>query len=164
VQRSLDLRYVGQWHELTLPIAELDPLRIASDFHAEHDHLFGYSTGEMPVEVLACRVTTTGITVKPDHARAVEAGAGADSAKLGERPVWSPLERRLVETPVFDVRALGAGATLSGPAIVELANTTIVVLDGFELLVDGYGSFVLYAGERGRERTAALAAGVAGPQ
>ena len=39
---------------------------------------------------------------------------------------------------------------LSGPAIVELANTTIVVLDGFELLVDGYGSFVLYTGERGR--------------
>jgi N-methylhydantoinase A len=158
VSSSLDLRYVGQWHELTLPVADLDPRRIATAFHAEHDHLFGYSTDEMPVEVLACRVTTTGITVKPEHAAAVEA-AGADAAQTGERPVWSPLERRLVDTPVLDGRALGAGATLSGPAIVELANTTIVVLDGFELLVDSYGSFVLYAGERGRERSAALAAG-----
>ena len=61
-------------------------------------------------------------------------------------------------TPVYDGRALGAGAALSGPAIVELANTTIVVLDGFELLVDRFGSFVLYAGERGRERSAALVA------
>jgi N-methylhydantoinase A len=118
----------------------------------------------MPVELLACRVTATGITPKPEHVAAVEAGSGADSAQIGERPVWSPLEWGLVETPVFDGHALGAGITLSGPAIVELANTTIVVLDGFELLVDAHGSFVLYAGERGRERSAALLAGAAGPR
>jgi N-methylhydantoinase A len=162
VQAALDLRYVGQWHELTLPVDELDAGKIASAFHAQHDLLFGYSTGEMPVEVLSCRVTTTGITAKPNQAVLVEAGAGAEAAQVGERPVWSPLERRLVDTPVFDGTALGAGASLPGPAIVELANTTIVVLDGFELLVDRYGSFVLYAGERGRERSAALAAGAPG--
>jgi len=161
VTASLDLRYVGQWHELTLAVAELEPERIAAAFHAQHDHLFGYSTDEMPVEVLACRVTTTGITPKPEHVAAFEAGAGTEAAKMGERSVWSPPARRLVETPVFDGHALGAGAALTGPAIVELANTTIVVLDGFELLVDGYGSFVLYAGERGRERSAALVAGAA---
>jgi len=161
VSASLDLRYVGQWHELTLPVAELDPELIAADFHAQHDHLFGYSTDEMPVEVLACRVTATGITPKPEHASAVEVGVGPDAAQRGDRPVWSPLERRLVETPVYDGHALGAGAALSGPAIVELANTTIVVLDGFELLVDRFGSFVLYAGERGRERSASLLAGAA---
>ena len=110
----------------------------------------------MPVEVLACRVTTTGTTQKPGHGALVEAGADAEAAQIGERPVWSPLERRPAPTPVYDGRVLGAGAALSGPAIVELANTTIVVLDGFELLVDRFGSFVLYAGERGRERSAAL--------
>jgi N-methylhydantoinase A len=164
VAASLDLRYVGQWHELTLPVTQLEPERIAAAFHAQHDHLFGYSTDEMPVEVLACRVTTTGITPKPEHVSAVEAGAEAGAAQRADRPVWSPLERRLVETPVYDGHALGAGATLSGPAIVELANTTVVVLDGFELLVDGYGSFVLYAGERGRARSAALLAGAAPPR
>jgi N-methylhydantoinase A len=155
---------VGQWHELTLPVAELEPEQIAAAFHAQHDHLFGYSTDQMPVEVLACRVAATGITPKPEHVAAVEGGAGSDSARIAERPVWSPLERRLVATPVFDGHALGSGAALSGPAIVELANTTIVVLEGFELLVDAYGSFVLYAGDRGRERSAALVAGVAGPR
>jgi N-methylhydantoinase A len=163
VRAALDLRYVGQWHELTLPVAELDRERIAADFHAQHDLLFGYSTGEMPVEVLACRVTTTGITVKPDHGALGEAGVEAETEQAGTRPVWSPLERRLVETPVYDGRALVVGASLTGPAVVQLANTTVVVLDGFELLVDRYGSFVLYAGERGRERSAALAAGVSGP-
>jgi N-methylhydantoinase A len=156
VQAALDLRYVGQWHELTLPVTALDPGRIASSFHAQHDLLFGYATDEMPVEVLACRVTTTGITIKPEHLALVDADVRTGVAHVGERPVWSPLERRLLQTPVFDGRALGAAAALPGPAIVELANTTIAVLDGFELLVDRFGSFVLYAGERGRERSAAL--------
>ncbi len=164
VAASLDLRYVGQWHELTLPVSELDPETIAAAFHAQHDHLFGYSTDQMPVEVLACRLTTTGITMTPEHAAAGAAAAATDEARTGERPVWSPRERLLVETPVFDGGAFGAGATLTGPAIVELANTTIVVLDGFDLLVDGYGSFVLYAGERGRQRSEALTAEVAETQ
>jgi N-methylhydantoinase A len=160
VHTALDLRYVGQWHELTLQLDELDPERIAQAFNAEHDLLFGYSTADMPVEVLACRVTTTGTTRKPEHGLHAEAGADAEAAQIGERPVWSPVERRKIATPVYDGRALPAVAALSGPAIVELANTTIVVLDGFELLVDRFGSFVLYAGERGRERSAALVAEV----
>ena len=75
--------------------------------------------------------------------------------------MWSPPQRRLVNTPVYDGRALGSGLALVGPAIVELANTTIVVLDGFDLLIDRFGAFVLHAGERGRELAAELVAGAA---
>ena len=42
--------------------------------------------------------------------------------------------RELRETPVYEGLALGAGARLDGPAIVELANTTIVVLAGVPAL------------------------------
>ena len=156
---ALDLRYVGQWHELTIAVDELAVGPIAAAFHAQHDLLFGYSSPEMPVEVLAARVTAVGVTRKPQQKlfQVTEAG----EARLGSRPVWSLTQRRLVETPVLDGRLLGPGATLSGPAIVELANTTIVVLDGFELVLDRFGSFILYTGERGRELAASLA--VAGP-
>ena len=57
----------------------------------------------------------------------------------------------MVDTPVYDGHGLAAGFEASGPAIVELATTTIVVPEGFELLVDRRGSFVLAAGERGRK-------------
>jgi N-methylhydantoinase A len=158
-RNALDLRYVGQWHELTLPVGALDVAQIASAFHAQHDLLFGYSSPEMPVEILACRVTTVGRAPKLAQLALPETRGGPDEARVGERPVWSPSQRRLVESPVYDGHVLGPGVTLVGPAIVELANTTIVVLDGFDLLLDRFGSFILQAGERGRERAAAFAAG-----
>jgi N-methylhydantoinase A len=157
VRRFLDLRYVGQWHELTLPIENLDPAHVAEAFHAYHDLLFGYSSQEAPVELLACRVTTIGVTPKPEHAALTDSTGTAGAARRGSRPVWSPADRRLVDTHVFDGRALAPGAEVAGPAIVELANTTIVVLGGFDLVVDRFGSFILTAGEAGRTRVAGLA-------
>jgi N-methylhydantoinase A len=152
---ALDLRYVGQWHELTVPLPELDAAEIAAAFHAHHDLLFGYSSPEMPIEVLAARVTTTGATAKPGLRRLAAAASPAD-AELGTRPVWSATEQRLVETPVLDGLALAPGAAVAGPAVVELANTTIVVPHGFHLAVDAFGAFVVSAGERGRELAAQL--------
>jgi len=159
VRTALDLRYVGQWHELTMPVERLDAAQIAAAFHAHHDLLFGYSSQEMPVEVLACRVTTVGLTSKPEHLAFPDSGGAAEEALKGRRSVWSPPARRLIETPVFDGAVLGPGAELPGPAIVELANTTIAVLAGFDLVVDRFGSFILNTGARGRERADALAAG-----
>ena len=153
---ALDLRYVGQWHELTMPVEALDVAAIAAAFHAEHDLLFGYSSPEMPIELLACRVTTVGLTPKPAQLPLAESPAGVEAALVGRRPVWSPSRRALVETPVYDGRLLGPGLSLAGPAIVELANTTIVVLDGFDLQLDRFGSFILRSGERGAELTREL--------
>ena len=44
-----------------------------------------------------------------------------------------------------------AGTAFAGPTVIEIANTSIVVLEGFEVAVDRFGSFVLWTGERGRE-------------
>jgi N-methylhydantoinase A len=117
----------------------------------------------MPVEILACRVTTVGRTRKPEQLALAETPGGVDEGGAGRRPVWSPAQRRLVETPVYDGRLLGPGLSLAGPAIVELANTTIVVLDGFDLLLDRFGSFVLHAGERGLELARELVGGAGAP-
>lgn len=155
-QASLDLRYVGQWHELTVPLAAVEHEAIAEAFHAQHDRLFGYTSPEMSIEVLAVRLTATGSTDKPDQLPFRGAATGPDGL-LGSRPIWSASERALVETPVYDGLALAPGRTLIGPAVVELANTTIVVLEGFELAVDRFGAFVLWSGDRGRRLAAQLA-------
>ena len=150
LRASLDLRYIGQWHELTVAVElPLDVDAAEAAFHAEHDRLFGHASPGAPVEVLAVRLSAVGRTEKP------ELVGGPDDpeadARRGERPVWDPAERALVPTPVWDGRKLVVSSTLTGPAIVELASTTIVVPRGFTLDVDAYGAFVVHSGERGAE-------------
>ena len=45
----------------------------------------------------------------------------------------------MVDADVYDGTRLGSGALLAGPAVVELANTTIIAPHGLELGVDRFG-------------------------
>lgn len=163
VRATLDLRYIGQWHELTVPVSlPLDAQAVAVAFHGEHDRLFGYASPDQPIELLAVRLSAVGRTVKPPLQESDWGAADAGDALRGHRAVWSGRERARVETPVYDGKALGAGATFTGPALVELANTTVAVPEGFALAVDRFGSFLLYAGERGAAFARRLVPGVAG--
>ncbi|HWI70934.1 MAG TPA: hydantoinase/oxoprolinase family protein, partial [Baekduia sp.] len=161
LRAALDVRYTGQWHELTvgarLPV---DPAAVAATFHAEHDRRFGHASPGAAIEVLALRVTAVGRTAKPVLARGPASdGDGDGGARRGDRPVWDPGARALVPTPVWDGRALTVGASLEGPAIVELANTTIVVPRGFTLGVDPYGAFAVHRGARGAAFAARILSG-----
>jgi N-methylhydantoinase A len=161
LRAAVDVRYAGQWHELTIPAElPLDPAAVAARFHAEHDRRFGHAAPGAPVEVLALRVAAVGRTAKPQLPRGPAAGTG-DGARRGDRPVWDPEARALVPTPVWDGGALAVGASLEGPAIVELANTTIVVPRGFTLGVDPYGAFAVHRGARGAAFAARVLSGAA---
>ncbi|MHB1810379.1 MAG: hydantoinase/oxoprolinase family protein, partial [Solirubrobacteraceae bacterium] len=66
-QASVDLRYVGQWHELRVelpwsPGQAPEIPDIAERFHREHDRTFGYSSGASPIECLAVRIAALGRT------------------------------------------------------------------------------------------------------
>jgi N-methylhydantoinase A len=50
---------------------------------------------------------------------------------------WSGLKK----TPVYDGEKLAAGNTVKGPAIVETADTAVVVHPGRTLRVDALGNF-----------------------
>jgi N-methylhydantoinase A len=153
---ALDLRYVGQWHELTVPIAmPFAAEAVAAEFHAEHDRLFGHHSPEGAVELLAVRLGVVGRTEKPDPGDRGEHDGGP--SLVGARPVWAAGPREMIATDVHDGERLEPGSTLPGPAIVELPSTTIVVPDGFALSVDAYGAFALHAGERGARFAASLA-------
>jgi N-methylhydantoinase A len=152
---SLDLRYAGQWHELEVPLpwepgGAPDLASMVERFDAEHDRTFGYSSPGDTIECLALRLSARGATQKPDLGEMDEMSSG-DPDPVTRRPTWSARSRAMVDTPVYDGHGLSAGFEVSGPAIVELATTTIVVPEGFDLLVDRRGSFVLAAGERGRK-------------
>jgi N-methylhydantoinase A len=155
LRASLDLRYIGQWHELTVAVdLPLDLNAAEAAFGVEHDRLFGHASPGAPLEVLAVRLGAVGRTEKPEIARR-PAGQKVDASR-GERPAWDPAERALAPTPVWDGTQLGVSSTLTGPAIVELDSTTIVVQRGFTLDVDAYGAFAIHTAEPGAEPTRRL--------
>ncbi|MCW3016967.1 MAG: 5-oxoprolinase [Solirubrobacterales bacterium] len=156
LRAALDLRYIGQWHELTVAVElPLDLTEAAEAFHREHDRLFGHASPGAPVEVLAVRLGAIGRTEKPGLTGTDEVDPDRD-VQIGTRPVWSATERALVDAPVWDGSALPAGFTFNGPAIVELSSTTIVVPEHFTLDVDAYGAFAVHSGERGAAFAAQL--------
>ncbi len=153
---SLDLRYKGQWYELTIPVdpagvsSAPDLATIAESFHAEHDGLFGYNSPEMPIEILNIRLSAVGRTsderISLNSEVAVNMPVGA-----GRREIYSPQRREMVEVEVYRGAAMGPGTKVAGPAIIELGTTTIVVLDQYDCVVDKSGSFVMYLRDRADE-------------
>jgi N-methylhydantoinase A len=148
---SAELRYRGQHHEVSVPFdpADLTPERlgtIAAEFHRLHERLYGFSSPDRPLEVIALRVSARGRRPALELGRPAADAAGASEPPLrGRRRAWLPDRGESAEVAVLDADRMSPGQRFEGPALVEGANTTVVVPERFDLLVDRSGSFVLHA-------------------
>ncbi len=123
----LDVRYVGQSFELTIPYSEL----IAADFHAEHERAYGHALEQRPVEVVNLRVQAVGQVEKPVITPEAETSAAA-----------IPLHQTDQFT-CYDRDALQPGMTFSGPALVFQLDSTIYIAAGWSARVDAYRNLIL---------------------
>jgi N-methylhydantoinase A len=147
--RYLDVRYVGQHHEVTIPIPHGEPIAethlggIAESFHRAHERLYTYATPESPLEVMNLRVTAVGAVDKTGLGRQPAGGPDAQGARKGQRRAWFEESAGFVQVPVYDRHKLAPGNRLAGPAIVEERITTVVVHPGWSLAVDGFENLVM---------------------
>jgi N-methylhydantoinase A len=147
---KMDLRYEGQIHEVELPIEEVDlndkdlP-EVHRKFHKRHADMYSYSTDEDPVENVNLRLSSVGKAWNVEVHRGELTTRDASVALKGRRPAYLSSSRTLVEMSVYDGSAIEPGMRLTGPAIVELPDTNIVVDDHFDLECDVFGNFVLDA-------------------
>ncbi|MFC6719445.1 hydantoinase/oxoprolinase family protein [Natrialbaceae archaeon GCM10025810] len=135
VERAADCRYAGQSFELTVPVDErFDAESVAERFHEAHERSYGYELDEA-IEVVTLRATATVPGAEPTVRH-----DGRGDARIGTRDAYFPeTGEKPLETAVYDRDALGAGATVSGPAILEQAESTTVVPPAWtgEVLADG---------------------------
>jgi N-methylhydantoinase A len=150
LNHSVDLRYLGQYHEVSVQVTaeQINQGRwteIREAFHDHHDKLYGYALREPDavVELVSVRISALGITDKPPTRN--EPPVDSDTRHLikGYRDVFQPEAGDFARTAVYDGDALRNGNQLTGPAIVEKITTTIFVPFGFTLAVDSSGGFVL---------------------
>ncbi len=149
-QVALDLRYVKQYHEVTVPMAPGDVMRgdtraVVAAFHREHDRLYGYelSTEGTPVELINLRVRSIGRVDKPELPRLPAGGPDPSRAKKGQRRAYVPERDAFENVAVYDGHALAAGNRIAGPALIERTDTTIFVSAAYDARIDEYGTAIV---------------------
>jgi N-methylhydantoinase A len=144
-KRFASLRYRQQGFELTVPWSGADcgPASVATTieaFHAQHERLYTFRQDDTPVEIVTLRVVAKGGMPRPEMRELTTRGMAAD-AKRGSQACDFGEEIR--ETPIYDRAALGAGATLDGPAILTQLDATTVLFPGQRAEVDRYGNLIV---------------------
>lgn len=147
VQRSADMRHVGQGHEITVPLGDEDLRHLHLDalarrFYREYERVYEHTYGDLGVELMTLRVLASG----PHPQINVTAGepdpASIERAFLGQRAVFFS-DHGLVPTSFYRREGLRPGAQIAGPAIVSSSDSTTVVAPEMSANVDQFGSLVI---------------------
>jgi N-methylhydantoinase A len=133
--RLADLRYQGQSFELTVEAGKLEEL--PDRFHAEHERRYGYRMEDELVELVNLRLVATVPRDKPDLSEA------APRRGVSPRRRRARLDDGWQEVEVYERAALGVGSRLDGPAVVEFAESTLLVRPGWRASVDAIGTLSL---------------------
>ena len=131
-RRFADMRYRKQGYEIRVPIPDglLDASRrdeIRRNFESAYRAIYGHTVRDAPVEVVSWRVVAQGPRPSLRLPTSARGGRDARAARKGVRRVYVSDARGYAEVPVYDRYALGAGATLEGPAVIEERESTVVV-------------------------------------
>jgi N-methylhydantoinase A len=136
VERSIDARFVGQAHELSIRLANMAELEKTPDvFRARYRELYGVeSAGE--VEYAAFRVR---LRIAVDRPRVVEMRGDAQApSEQNIRSAWFGPDEA-VATRSLTRAELGVARSVAGPAIIEGPVDTLVVPPGWSATLDSAG-------------------------
>jgi N-methylhydantoinase A len=144
-QRHAYMRYVGQGHEILvpLPVEDYGPGHAAvfrEAFEAAYRRLYGRVIDGIGIEVLSWTLTLAA------PARAMPPAAYAADGDPGELPsqaLFDPDSEAWVEARVVLRDRLRPGVSLAGPALITESQTTTVLPPAWRATVDERGHLVL---------------------
>jgi N-methylhydantoinase A len=147
IRRHADMRYAGQGFEISVPMppGKLGGSSVADmekQFSATYERLFDRSIAGVPIEALTWRLSASGPA--PDIRLRFAGGSKSDKgeARKGTRQVFFP-GHGFVACPVYSRYALGEGAALHGPAVIEERESTVVVGPDARVSVDRYLNLII---------------------
>jgi N-methylhydantoinase A len=150
ILRSADMRYFGQGHELevSLPnrvLTEEDLKRLAKRYNELHRIRFGYNIPAYEVEFVNLRIAVVGKLKKPRIRKARLSNKPiARKAIKEKRKVY--LNERWQAIPIYGRSYLIPGNRFSGPCIVEQMDSTTLIKENDNAMIDNYGNIVIDVG------------------
>jgi N-methylhydantoinase A len=135
--RFADMRYVGQGYTLEVPVPlALDAAAIESvveEFHSTHHRIYGHSHPGAQTELVNLRVVQAWGLPRPK----LDTAPSEDTPRsTTSRAAYFDELGGYVETPILSRSGLSVGDEIAGPAIVEQADTTLVLYPGQTAVLD----------------------------
>jgi N-methylhydantoinase A len=145
--RAADIRYVGQNYEVTTPVpagevTESTRNNIVENFNREHWRFYGHFKADEPTEMQTIRIAAIGGMERPIR-RKIGTSHTIDTKLRGEREVYYEETGTYQTTQIFDRGTLGSGVKISGPAVIEEMDSTIIVRPGQAASVNEFGDVVI---------------------
>jgi N-methylhydantoinase A len=142
------MRYLGQEHTVNVPVAqgelgEEQRSQLEGQFHELHEQLSTFRQ-QSPTEIVNLHLVGFGPVRKPELQK-IAVHTDTQQAFKGTRQVdFDDLGR--YETRIYERGLLGAGAELEGPAVIEEAAASTLLLPQQKLHVDLFGNLVIETG------------------
>ncbi|MEM7130599.1 MAG: hydantoinase/oxoprolinase family protein [Chloroflexota bacterium] len=149
-QRQVDMRFVGQGHEIPVPLSS-DTLsaehvhELKSTFDQVYKELYERLGPPVNMEIINWRVVSSGPT--PDVSLYISSEGNhsqiADDTQKGSRQAYFPELGGFTETPIYDRYLMKPGMTFDGPAIVEERESTAIIGPGSQCSIDEHYNLVV---------------------
>jgi N-methylhydantoinase A len=145
---SIDLRYQGQEHSVTMPVAEkIDQKEIERLKHAfadAHERAYGHAMPD-PIEMVALRFTGIGQVQSPELPL-LKRGAGETPKADGERMVYVGNGKRQAYK-LYSRDNFSFGDVIEGPAVINEHTATTIMHQGDRAEVGQFGEIVIQVGK-----------------
>lgn len=151
-RREVDMRYVGQGHEIRVPLSaghlNRDSLpTLVAELEQVYQELYERLGPPVPIEILNWRVTSTG--PRPDVQLQMNAESDSESVQSiadtikGERLTYFPEANGFISTPIYDRYRLKPGMKFAGPAIVEERESTAIIGPNSQCYIDHHHNLIV---------------------
>jgi len=143
ILKHADMRYFGQNFELSIPICfdeiTADSIeQIKELFNREHKKEYGYCNEKAKIQIVNFRTTALGKVSKIQLKEHVDEGKNPDAAITEQREVFFEETGTYVATAIYNRDLLKTGNEISGPAIIEQMDATIVVPPRYSAKIDPF--------------------------
>ncbi|MCZ6664701.1 MAG: hydantoinase/oxoprolinase family protein, partial [Gammaproteobacteria bacterium] len=144
IQRSAQMRYVGQTFEVETPIPDgvLDAAAVAAitdEFHKMHKREYGVSSDDFEPAFVSLSVAATAHMAEPPEFKRL---SGEKMASLkNKRNVF--FDGVWLECPVLNGQMLQPGDECTGPTVIEYSDSVCVLPPGGKAQVDDHGNLVI---------------------
>lgn len=147
-------RYVGQGHEVPFELPSFEGTeaeylaKFTERFGAAYKALYGFEDQGRPIEIIDWSVAAS-VRVPATSEANVEAVKGARrSVGVTTRQAYFPELGGYVDCSIYDRYSLGWTDTVTGPAVIEEPESTIVLLPGDKASISAHGNLMIDIGSK----------------